>query len=129
MIDTVLIVLSSIVLVIGAFFVVVGAIGIWRFPDFYSRLHGAGVTDTLGAELIIFGLILQTPVYLDGLPVFLITAKLLIIALFLFFTSPTSTHAIANAAHTAGLKPFLGAAALRKAQAAEQSADQKEGSQ
>ena len=126
MIDVFLTVLSSIVLVIGAFFVVVGAIGIWRFPDFYSRLHGAGVTDTLGAELIIFGLILQTPVHLDGLAVYLISAKLLIIGLFLFFTSPTSTHAIANAAHTAGLKPFLGAAALRQAQTDPQNADQEQ---
>jgi len=102
MLDTVLVVLSCLVLGLGAFFVVVGAVGVFRFPDFYSRLHGAGITDTMGAELILLGLILQA-----GLT--LIAVKLIFIGLFLFITSPTATHAIANAALTAGLRPFLSA--------------------
>ncbi len=100
---------------IGSFFVVVGAIGIWRFPDFYSRLHGAGVTDTLGAELVLLGMVFQSFVILELGAAFLVTVKLLIIGLFLFFTSPTSTHAIANAALTAGLRPLTDAAARRRA--------------
>lgn len=111
--DILLSAMSWILMSAGAFFVFAGAVGVWRFPDFYSRMHAAGVTDTLGAELIIFGLIVQAFVILDGSAAFLIALKLLIIGLFLFFTSPTSTHAIANAAHTAKLKPFLGAAARR----------------
>ncbi len=84
----------------GCFFIVIGSLGLVRFPDFYSRTHAAGVTDTLGVWLVIVGLVLQSPSVL-------VAAKLLIIALFIFFTSPTSTHAIANAAFTAGEKPWL----------------------
>jgi len=93
-------ILSVIILGVGAFFVIVGAVGVYRFPDFYARLHGAGITDTMGAELILLGLILQAGFNL-------IAVKLIFIGLFLFITSPTATHAIANAALTAGLKPFL----------------------
>ncbi|MEM8987566.1 MAG: monovalent cation/H(+) antiporter subunit G [Pseudomonadota bacterium] len=86
---------------VGGFFVVVGAIGIVRFPDFYTRLHAAGVTDTFGAELIIFGMMTQSDDWLT-------VVKLFIIALFLFITSPTSTHAVAYSAWTAGLRPLEG---------------------
>jgi multicomponent Na+:H+ antiporter subunit G len=82
----------------GSFFVVVGAVGIVRMPDFYTRMHPAGVTDTLGIDLILMGLMLQAGFSL-------VTVKLFLIGAFLFFTSPTSTHAIANAALVAGLKP------------------------
>ena len=93
-------ILTLIFLGLGSFFVVAGAVGIYRFPDFYTRLHAAGMTDTLGAILMLVGLMFQA-----GLT--LLTVKLIIIVLFLFFTSPTSTHAIANAAMIAGLRPFL----------------------
>jgi multicomponent Na+:H+ antiporter subunit G len=84
----------------GLVFVLAGAIGVLRLPDFFTRLHAAGVTDTLGAELIIFALILQAGVSLLAL-------KLLLIGFILFLTSPTATHAVANAAHRAGQKPLL----------------------
>jgi len=93
-------VISVIFLMVGSFFVVGGAVGTMRFPDFYSRLHSAGVTDTLGAILILLGLMFLTA---D----FLVIVKLLFIGLFLFITGPTATHAIANAALTAGLRPFV----------------------
>jgi multicomponent Na+:H+ antiporter subunit G len=92
---------SSVLILIGLFFVIVGAIGVLRFPDFYTRLHAAGVTDTLGAELVILGLIVRSDALID-------VAKLALIGLFLFLTSPTSTHAVANAAYTAGVEPLLG---------------------
>ena len=82
----------------GSFLVLVGALGLIRMPDFYTRMHAAGITDTLGADLILAGLMVQAGISL-------VTVKLLLIGAFLFFTSPTSTHAIANAALTAGLKP------------------------
>jgi multicomponent Na+:H+ antiporter subunit G len=85
---------------LGLVFVVAGATGVMRLPDFYTRMHAAGVTDTLGAELIILGLMLQAPDWQT-------VAKLLLAGLLLFLTSPTSTHAIANAAHRAGHKPRL----------------------
>ena len=92
---------SYVVLVAGLFFVIVGAVGVVRFPDFYTRLHAAGVTDTLGAELMLMGLMLQS----DSLQT---VAKLAVMGVFLFITSPTSTHAVANAAYTAGVEPLLG---------------------
>ncbi len=88
-------------LVIGLIFVLIGMIGIVRFPEFYTRLHAAGVTDTLGAELMLMGLIIRAGFTLDA-------AKLVLVGLFLFLTSPTATHAIANAAYTAGVAPKLG---------------------
>lgn len=85
----------------GLFFVFAGAIGVIRLPDFFTRLHAAGMTDTLGAELILFALILQA----DG---WQMIAKLLMVAFFLFITSPTSTHAVAHSAFRSGVKPLLG---------------------
>ena len=86
---------------VGLFFVLAGTIGVLRLPDFYTRLHAAGMTDTLGAELILLALIFQC----DTLQMVL---KLLLVAFFLLVTSPTATHAVAHAAYRAGLKPLLG---------------------
>jgi multicomponent Na+:H+ antiporter subunit G len=85
----------------GLFFVLAGTIGVLRLPDFYTRLHAAGMTDTLGAELILLGLIIQSG-YSQ------MTLKLLPVAFFLLITSPTATHAVAHAAYKSGLKPQLG---------------------
>ncbi|RFB05902.1 monovalent cation/H(+) antiporter subunit G [Parvularcula marina] len=94
-------ILSWILFVAGGGLVVIGAIGVWRFPDFYTRLHAAGVTDTFGADLVLLALALQA----DN---FLIVVKLLFIFIFLVLTSPVSTHAVAHAALVGGLKPKLG---------------------
>ena len=87
-------------LVTGSLFLMVGGLGLIRLPDFYTRLHAAGITDTMGAELLIVGMIVH-----EG-PT-LVAVKLVVIGVFLFFTSPTATHAVANAAFVAGLKPHL----------------------
>jgi multicomponent Na+:H+ antiporter subunit G len=97
-------VLTTFMLAGGLFFVLAGAVGVIRLPDFYTRLHAAGMTDTLGAELILFGLILQCHPIDD----WQVIAKLLLVAFFLFVTSPTATHAVAHAAYKAGEKPLLG---------------------
>ena len=52
-------ILSCFCLLTGAIFSVLGGIGLIRFPDFYARLHGGGITDTMGAGMIILGLLLQ----------------------------------------------------------------------
>ncbi len=91
---------SWILIVTGSASLVISTFGLVRLPDFYTRIHAAGVTDTIGAELVVFGLVIQA-----GLT--LVSVKLLLIGLFLFFTSPTATHAVTNAAFTAGLKPRL----------------------
>ena len=88
-------------LLAGGFFCIVGGIGIIRMPDFYTRMHAVSVTETLGAGLILLGLILQAGFSL-------VTAKLLMVGLLIFFTSPTATHALARAALVRGLDPLLG---------------------
>ena len=93
-------VLSWVLLLGGSFFLIVGAIGVIRMPDFFTRLHAASVTDTLGAILILFGLMIQ-----GGLT--LITVKLILILFFLILTSPTSSHALAKAAIADGIEPWL----------------------
>ena len=100
MIELILNLTSAGLLFAGSIFVLIGAFGLIRLPDFYTRLHAAGITDTLGAELILLGLMFQA-----GLS--LVTVKLILISLFIFFTSPTATHAVANAARVMGLKPML----------------------
>ena len=100
-------------LLAGAFFAIVGGIGIVRLPEFFSRLHGGGITDTLGAGLIMVGLLIHTlgcaltepNTELVG---HLLTAfKLVMILFFLTVTSPTACHALAKSALTQGLKPVL----------------------
>ncbi len=94
-------VMSWILIVSGSIFVVIGAVGTLRFPDFWSRLHAASITDSAGMILLVAGMCLQAGPTL-------ITVKLLIIGIFLFITGPTSTHAVANAALVTGLRPVEG---------------------
>ena len=89
--------LSWVLLSLGAFFCVVGGLGIVRFPDFYTRVHAAGITDTMGAGLVILGLMCQST--LDQVMV-----KLVLVMLFLAITGPTATHALVKAAHGYGTK-------------------------
>jgi multicomponent Na+:H+ antiporter subunit G len=91
---------SWILLVAGGFFCIVGGIGLLRMPDFYTRMHAASVTDTLGVGCVLGGLMLQA-----GLS--LVTVKLLFIGVLVFFTSPTATHALARAARARGVEPLL----------------------
>ena len=92
-------IISWVFISLGSIFAVIGGIGMLRMPDFYTRLHAAGITDTMGAGMILLGLMVQS-----GLS--LITVKLFLIGVFIFFTSPTSTHAVAKAAIGSNLKPF-----------------------
>jgi multicomponent Na+:H+ antiporter subunit G len=84
----------------GALLGIAGGIGIHRFPDFYSRLHAVGITDTLCAALFLIGLGMQTGISIASI-------KLLLIFILLFFSSPTATHSLADAALLGGLKPEL----------------------
>ena len=84
----------------GAAFCLIGAIGVLRFPDVYSRMHAAGITDTLGALLVLVGLMLLAGVSLALVKLFFILA-------FLWLASPTATHALAKAARHGGVHPRL----------------------
>ena len=96
--------ISWILLSAGGFFVLVGGIGALRMPNLYTRMHAASVTDTLGAALVLSGIMVQA-----GLT--LATIKLAAILLFLLITSPTSSYALAHAALLAGIQPGAGTAA------------------
>lgn len=94
-------VLSWIMLTVGGAFVFIGGLGALRMPNLYTRMHAASLTDTMAAVLIIGGIMLQA-----GLT--LATIKLATILLFLLFTSPTASNALASAAILSGLKPREG---------------------
>lgn len=87
-------------IVVGGIFCIVGAVGMLRMPDFYTRVHAASLVDTLGAGFILFGLLLQAGFTL-------VAVKLLMLGLLIFFASPTATHALARAALLRGLRPLL----------------------
>lgn len=91
---------SWVLLAGGAAFLLIAGIGILRLPDVFTRMHAAGIGDTLGASLIAGGLMVQSGFTL-------VTVKLLFVLLFLFFTSPTATHALAKAALAGRVKPML----------------------
>lgn len=93
-------VLGGAFLLAGAAFLLVGGIGLLRLPDLFTRMHAAGITDTMGAGLILVGLM-----FAAGMS--LVSVKLFLILVFLFYTSPTSTHALAQAALSTGVKPRL----------------------
>jgi multicomponent Na+:H+ antiporter subunit G len=92
--------ISWMLLVAGSFFCLVGTLGLLRMPDVFTRVHAASVVDTLGFGFILLGLILQA-----GLS--LVTLKLILMGLLIYFGSPTATHALVRAARIRGVKPLL----------------------
>ena len=91
--------LSWVLLTLGGISVLIGGIGALRMPDLYTRMHAASVTDSLGAILVLVGIMLQAGWSLA-------TIKLIAILIFLLITSPTSSNALASAALLAGKRPF-----------------------
>lgn len=93
-------ILSWILLAAGGAFCVIGGIGLIRMPNFFTRAHAASVIETLGAGLILLGLLLQAGWTLSAV-------KVLMLGLLIFFASPTATHALTRAALLRGVKPLL----------------------
>jgi multicomponent Na+:H+ antiporter subunit G len=83
--------LAGIVMLTGSVFLVIGGIGVLRFPDFLTRVHAAGVCETLGTFTILLGLMLVGAGWL-------VTVKLMLILVFLMITNPVSSHALCRAA-------------------------------
>jgi multicomponent Na+:H+ antiporter subunit G len=83
----------------GALIGLTGSLGVVRFPDFYTRLHPAGKTDTLAQSLVMLGVLCTAPDRFTAL-------KLLLMSGILLITSPTGTFALARAAYVAGLRPW-----------------------
>ena len=91
---------SWLFILLGSFFTVVGAFGLVRMPEVFTRMHAASVTDTLGAGFLLFAMMLQAGFSL-------VTLKLLFLLLLFFFVSPVVTHALARASLHEGIKPLL----------------------
>jgi len=92
--------LSWFLLVSGSVFCIISAVGVLRLPDYFSRIHAAGILDSTGTGALILGLMLQ-----GGFT--LVTVKLLMILAIIVITGPTATHALARAALHGGLTPEL----------------------
>ncbi len=91
--------LAAILILGGGSFVIIGALGINRMPDVFTRLHAVSLSDTIGASLILLGLAVESGWNL-------VTARLVLLALFLVFAGPMATHAVIRAALHARLKPL-----------------------
>ena len=94
-------ILADLLLGIGILFTLAGSVGMLRFPDFYTRLHAAGVTETLGMIAIVTGLMLET----EGSGTLV---RLVFIGVFMLITAPIASHALAKAARHGGVRPALG---------------------
>jgi len=92
---------SWVLLVSGGVFCIIGAAGLLRMPDFYTRVHAASITDTIGFGLLLLGMMLQAGFSL-------VAAKLAIVGLLIFFASPTASHALVKAGMMRRVEPLLG---------------------
>ena len=96
--------LSGFSLAIGTLALVVGSLGLIRLPDVFSRIHAVGMMDTAGVGFIVLGMMIH-----EGFS--MISVKLAAVAVFLFFTSPIATHAVAQVTHKSGFSPVATGAA------------------
>ena len=93
-------VLSLTLVVAGAFFLLVGSIGVVRLPDFYARTHATGKSDTLGLVLAILGIAVHEGPSLTDV-------KLIAVVVFVALTNPVGTHALVRSAYRTGLQPWF----------------------
>ncbi len=100
--DNVLAWIGGGLVLLGVLLSLLGAIGVLRFPDVYTRVHAASITDTGGASLVLLGLC-----FLTGLTI--VTLKLVFVWVFIMLTTPVAANALANAAFSSGHKPRIGA--------------------
>ncbi len=95
-----MILIAHFLLILGLLFILVGVLGVLRLPDFYTRLHAMGKCDTLGVTLVLLALAIYSKLSL-------VTAKLLLILVFIGLANPVATHALGRAAMKSGLAPWL----------------------
>ena len=110
--------LSGISLLLGTAALIVGALGLVRLPNLFSRIHAVGMMDTAGVAFITLGMLIH-----EGFS--LISVKLAVVGVFLFFTSPIATHAVAQVAHRSGFSPVTPVKEPRRAQKAAKKAANK----
>ena len=92
--------LSGLCLFLGGVLCITGGVGLLRMPDFFSRVHASGVTETLAAPLLLIGLLLQMELSLDSV-------KVIMIMILVLATNPTATHAMAKATLHGGQRPLV----------------------
>ena len=92
--------LSGLCLFLGGVLCITGGVGLLRMPDFFSRVHASGVTETLAAPLLLSGLLLQMELSLDSV-------KVIMILILVLATNPTATHAMAKATLHGGQRPLV----------------------
>jgi multicomponent Na+:H+ antiporter subunit G len=92
----------------GLFFMLVGTFGVLRMPDVYTRLHAAGMTDTMGAGFLLLGMAFQTVIHMmhGEVTYWTVLVRLVLVYAFLLFTSPIATHALARAGLAGGVQPW-----------------------
>ena len=93
-------IISAVFIISGALSIIIGLIGVFRMPDFFTRLHAASIIDTMGTMLILVGLMLYSGFNL-------VSVKLLLILVFIIITTPAAAHALAKSAIHGELKPVL----------------------
>lgn len=93
--------IGGVFVVIGMLFTLLGAVGVLRFPDVYTRIHATSLTDTGGASLVLLGLALVSGLNAE-------TLKLGLVWVFIMLTTPAAANALANAAYGSGHKPRIG---------------------
>lgn len=93
-------ILSGALIISGALAIIVGMLGVFRMPDFFTRLHAASIIDTMGTMFVIAGLMLYSGVNLVSL-------KLFLILIFILITTPAAAHALAKSALHGGVKPVI----------------------
>tara|TARA_B110000467_G_C18068485_1_gene340022 strand:+ start:157 stop:498 length:342 start_codon:yes stop_codon:yes gene_type:complete len=98
--DIIINISGALFLLVGSFLCISGGVGLLRFPDFYTRMHAVGVTDTLGAGMILIGLMFYSPDFLTF-------SKLVMILLLTLLIGPTTSHVLAKAAMHNNLMPKL----------------------
>lgn len=98
-------IIVTFLLICGLIFFAGGAVGILRFPDFYSRLHPAGKLDTMGSLFMMIALALFN-LHHFSLATLLTSIKIMLIMIFIFLASPTAIHGIVDAGVRAGLTPW-----------------------
>lgn len=93
-------IIAVVFMVGGLFFLMISSLGLLRLPDFYSRNHAVGKSETLGSMLLLAGLAIYNGVEVNS-------AKLIVILLFIAMANPTAAHILANTAYISGLQPWV----------------------
>lgn len=92
---------------VGLLFFTGGSLGILRLPDVYTRLHMAGMLDTLGSLSLLIGLVIYGVSSESNNMGILVQLKVLLLWAFIMLTSPTATHSMVDAGMRAGIDPWI----------------------